>query len=291
MKFVQYRDIALFRQRVDDFLLREEVLNNIIIGITTRLMNGEQAGELFLGYVEDDASEVVATTMSTALRGSVLLSQISNTDAIAHLVSAYAKANKSLSSVEGSPEDSTQFAERWQEYSGQSFYTFMELGFYRLDSVIAPKNVSGYARPANNNDFNMLVDWLIQFSSDTGMNKNYSREIAENNIRRKLDYPILGGIRIWMDDNQPVSMAAATRETPNGGNISLVYTPDSFRGHGYASAITATVSQAILNTGKQFCFLTTDLANPTSNKIYKSIGYKHIGNQRRIDFEQSSGEA
>lgn len=291
MKFVQYSDIAIFRQRVDDFLLREEILHNIIIGITTRLMNGEQAGDLFLGYVEDAASKVVATTMSTALRGSVLLSQISDKDAIAYLVNAYAETRKSLSGVEGSPEDSLQFAKLWQEYSGQSFYTFMELGFYRLDSVIAPENVQGYARVANDNDSDMLVDWLIQFSNDTSMNKNYSRDNAENNIRRKLNHPILGGIRIWMDDNKPVSMAAATRETPNGGNISLVYTPDKFRGHGYASAITATVSQEILNMGKQFCFLTTDLANPISNKIYKSIGYTHIGNQRRIDFEQSSGEA
>lgn len=290
MQFVQYSDVGAFRERVETFLLSHEVMHNIIIGITSRLMNGEQSEDLFLGYVEDDTGEVIAATMSTALRGSILLSQIQNKDTIPLLVTAYSEAKNQIHSVEGLPKDSTYFAKLWQEHSGQSFYTLMELGFYRLDTVIMPLDISGQARLATQADFEILVAWLICFSNDTGLG-NLTQEQAENNIRRKLDNPILGGIRIWMDNDEPVSMAAATRETLNGGNISLVYTPDRFRGHGYASAVTASLSQEILNAGKQFCCLTTDMSNPTSNKIYKAIGYQHVGNQRRINFEQSSGEA
>jgi len=45
---------------------------------------------------------------------------------------------------------------------------------------------------------------------------------------------------------------------------------------GYGGAVTATVSAERLAAGRQFCFLYTDLANPTSNRIYLNIGYEPV---------------
>lgn len=285
MKLVRHSDAKAFREKVDDFLLRNEVMHNVIIGITSRLIHqGETYDEVFLAHVENDAGEIVATTMRTVPHG-VVLSEITDKTAILLLVDAYAEAYDSLPSVEGVENDSSQFAELWNQKYRQEYHTLLEMGQYRLDAVIPPQNVSGEARPANQGDFEMLVDWLIQFSADTGMDTDYSRGDAEKNITRKLEKPILGGIRIWVDEGQSVSMASATRESVNGGNVSLVYTPVEFRGRGYASAVTASVSQTILDAGKSFCTLTTDLSFPTSNKIYQAIGYKFIGNSRRIEFE------
>jgi hypothetical protein len=64
--------------------------------------------------------------------------------------------------------------------------------------------------------------------------------------------------------------------TPNGIRIGPVYTPPDRRRRGYGSAVTAAVSAAKLAAGRQFCFLYTDLANPTSNKIYMDIGYEPV---------------
>jgi len=55
-----------------------------------------------------------------------------------------------------------------------------------------------------------------------------------------------------------------------------VYTPPAYRRRGYASACGAALSQLILDAGRRFCFLYTDLANPTSNQIYQQIGYEHV---------------
>lgn len=46
--------------------------------------------------------------------------------------------------------------------------------------------------------------------------------------------------------------------------------------HHYASACVAALSQLILDEGKEFCTLFTDLANPTSNHIYQQIGYRPV---------------
>jgi predicted GNAT family acetyltransferase len=55
-----------------------------------------------------------------------------------------------------------------------------------------------------------------------------------------------------------------------------VYTPPQARGRGYASALVATTSQRLLATGRDYCFLFTNLANPTSNHIYQEVGYEPV---------------
>jgi predicted GNAT family acetyltransferase len=71
-------------------------------------------------------------------------------------------------------------------------------------------------------------------------------------------------------------MAEHRGETPSGVRISYVFTPQEFRGRGYASALVAQLSQKMLDSGKRFCFLYTDVANPTSNRIYHKIGYRPV---------------
>jgi predicted GNAT family acetyltransferase len=80
---------------------------------------------------------------------------------------------------------------------------------------------------------------------------------------------------LWVD-GQPCSMAAWSGTTPNSVRIGFVYTPPGQRGRGYASACTARVSQQALDAGYRFCFLFTDLSNPTSNAIYQAIGYEPV---------------
>ena len=80
---------------------------------------------------------------------------------------------------------------------------------------------------------------------------------------------------LW-DDRGPVSTAMWTRPTPNGVTINGVYAPGARRSRGYASACVAALSQRMLDEGREFCCLYTDLSNPTSNDIYLSIGYQPV---------------
>ena len=46
------------------------------------------------------------------------------------------------------------------------------------------------------------------------------------------------------------------------------------------------MTQRLLDGGLRFCFLFTDLANPTSNSIYQRIGYEPVSD---FDFWSFSG--
>jgi len=81
-----------------------------------------------------------------------------------------------------------------------------------------------------------------------------------------------------------VSQTQTARATPNGISVNAVYTPPHLRGRGYASNCVAAVSQSMLDRGRTLVFLFTDLANPTSNKIYQRVGYEHVCDFAHLDF-------
>src|SRR5262249_39695999 len=104
-----------------------------------------------------------------------------------------------------------------------------------------------------------------------------SREDAERDVDFRLNRDSnLGGLRLWWDGSKPVSFAGYGGLTPHGIRIGPVYTPPELRGRGYASACVAALSQEMLDRGRTFCSLFTDLSNPTSNHIYQAIGYEPV---------------
>jgi predicted GNAT family acetyltransferase len=65
--------------------------------------------------------------------------------------------------------------------------------------------------------------------------------------------------------------------------IGPVYTPPEHRNRGYASSVVAALSRRLFDEGAREVVLFTDLANPTSNKIYADVGYRRVA-----DWEQLS---
>ncbi|GAB2633404.1 GNAT family N-acetyltransferase [Kribbella swartbergensis] len=102
------------------------------------------------------------------------------------------------------------------------------------------------------------------------------REWAERHLRDETMW-------IWEADGQPVSMVGYHLPVFGVCRVGPVYTPPEHRRHGYAGALTSHVSAEILAQGNQAC-LYTDLANPTSNKIYHQAGYRPVADFVDLQF-------
>ena len=89
---------------------------------------------------------------------------------------------------------------------------------------------------------------------------------------------------LWEDTDVPVSASGYGGKTLNGIRIGPVYTPPQHRGRGYATSLVAAQSQWLLDSGYRFCFLYTDLANPTSNAVYQRIGYRQVAESAQDAF-------
>jgi uncharacterized protein len=184
----------------------------------------------------------------------------------------------------GLKDEVTAFTKYWQVLSGQTPHLRRAERSYRLDKVIPIHGVSGQYCPATTGDFETMVRWSMAFAAEAL--DSIPREDAETGVRRRLESdPKVRGMRFWVDERKPVSMAGYGELTPNGIRIGPVYTPPVYRKRGYASALTAALSQEMLDQGRKFVSLFTDLSNPTSNHIYQTIGYQPVCDVDEYHFE------
>jgi predicted GNAT family acetyltransferase len=185
--------------------------------------------------------------------------------------------------VVGTVPEIHEFAELWSKRSGVPGRVNMRQGVYALDQVELVPSVPGSPRAATQHDRDLALRWWIAFGDEVLHEGGPGRERADASLDHKLSDPA-SGILLWEDGGEPVSLAGWGGPTPNGIRIGPVYTPPELRGRGYATAVTAELSQRQLDGGRSFCFLYTDLANPTSNAIYERIGYRRVAEAAEVVF-------
>lgn len=148
---------------------------------------------------------------------------------------------------------------------------------YRLAGLLAPDPVpAGRARFAGPADLPLLLDWVTAFKQESGEGGTAS----EAALRDRLSY---GGMLLWEDAGDPVSLAGFFRPVGAVARIGPVYTPPERRGRGYAAGVTHAVSEAAYAAGAVEVLLFADLANPTSNGVYRRLGYAPV--EDRVEVE------
>ena len=275
MQLTRFDSIEAFWPLAEPFLCQYEAEHNLMLGIGGALREGlHSASEPYMALVtEGESIDLVA--LRTPPR-ELLISCGASQTAIDVLADDLLTADPALNGVTAASEVSLGFVQAWQAGKGVSARRHMAMRIYRLDGVMPPQRpASGRMRAARFEERALLIEWAVAFSAEAV--DVLTRDDAARLIERMMTGdPIRNGLRVWEDDGHVVSMAAYAGPTPHGIRVNLVYTPPELRGRGYASACVAALSQELLQSGKQFCFLFTDLANPTSNHIYQTIGYHPV---------------
>lgn len=287
MRLHRFEDINQFYPRVEPFLLAREAQHCLMLGLCTTLMKAniyEQPP--YLACVEDQG-EVVAVALRTPPHF-LILSEVKDSSPLSLVVKDAYDLYPDLQGITGPTESCRLFAEYWGRLTEQRFYRAQAMRLYRQDVVQSVKNVSGQPDIPGEADRETLTRWWMAFAAEALM-EEISPEVAERNVKIRLEGPAeLRGLRVWRDQGEVVSLVGYGGLTPNGIRIGPVYTPPELRGRGYASALTASVSQEMFDRGRKFCFLFTDLNNPTSNHIYQEIGYRPVMDADTYHFEGKS---
>lgn len=283
MEVVQLGDASAFLEEAGPLLLADEARHNLILGIAANACDGLYE-DVRLWLVRDGVRPVGAALQTPPYN--LILARPESSAALAALVEAV--ASEELAGVVGSMPEVEDFAELWSRHTGGRARTNMRQGVYALERVTPPPAVPGSARVARTDDRELALRWWIAFGDEVLHQGGPGRDRAEVMIGHRLSSPS-AGILFWEDGGEPVSVAGWGGPTPNGVRIGPVYTPAELRGNGYATALTAELSQRLLDGrlfdgGRRFCFLYTDLANPTSNAIYERIGYRRVAESAEIAF-------
>jgi predicted GNAT family acetyltransferase len=218
--------------------------------------------------VVEDAGEVVGAACWTRPH-KVVVSPM--TDEAARVVGRHvAGLGLPVPGVVGLPGPARAAADSVADETGATVSVRMHERLLVLGDYRAPEHrVDGSARLATDDDHALVVAWLDQFQLDAGLLRLNNEAVAWSNR---------GRLWLWEVDGTPVAMAghAPVVETPVArvGRVGPVYTPASWRGHGYGSAVTAVVTEHLLDQCDTV-MLYTDAANSTSNALYERLGYRH----------------
>ena len=188
----------------------------------------------------------------------------------------------SLQGVVGTLAACEAFARQWKGSTGRSHSLRAHLRQHALATVADVPAAPGAPRVAEEPDLPWLIDGQIAFIVEAGIPDSPER------IRTWLPKRIArGDYWIW-DDGTRAAFAGFNDAAPDFARIAPVYTLPDRRGRGYATALVAAISRELLARGKRRLFLTTDVANPTSNAIYARIGF--VAETDEYHFDLIDGE-
>ena len=183
-----------------------------------------------------------------------------------------------LQGVMGAAAGCEAFAPTWRELTGRASRLRVRMRQHALVAVNDVPVAPGAPRTADVADTEWLIEQQIAFIEEAGIPDppEHVRELVPPRVAR-------GDFRIW-EDGRPVAYAGYNDAAPEFARIAPVYTLPDCRGHGYATALVAALSRELLARGKRRLFLTTDVANPTSNAIYARIGFRAENDDCGFDF-------
>jgi uncharacterized protein len=276
----ELQDAAEFLRSAGPLLLPNEARENLIFGIAGSIVADPGRYPEVRFWLVTDGDEPAAAAMRTPPFNLVLARPRDDValEALADGIDA------ELPGVVGERRAAEEFARLWAARHGLASRVQRQQGVYALDTVQPVPQPAGAAREAAGDDRPLLLDWSHAFGEEVLEEDDPGRVEAVNMVDHRLGVED-GGFLLWEEGGAPVSAAGWGGPTPNGIRIGPVYTPPELRGRGYATALTAELSQRLLDQGRRFCFLFTDLANPTSNAIYERIGYVRIAESAMIAFD------
>ncbi|HTU88319.1 MAG TPA: GNAT family N-acetyltransferase [Solirubrobacteraceae bacterium] len=277
MRFVLTTDAEEFAARTER-LMSERIECNILATVLRRVLEGAFAATLFAyGVAADD--EVTFAALHTPPWPMLASPLAGDAD---ELMERWLGDDPDVERVTAVPATARAIAAAWARHTGGTARTTMREAMHLLDEVRdPPRPANGGLRLAGPDDRDLLVGWMEEFVREAGLiGASQSAAMVDSALGRD-------GLLVW-DDGLPVSMIGVNPAVAGVVRVGPVYTPPPQRRRGYAGSAVAAASRRALATGAERCMLFTDLANPTSNKIYAEVGYHRTGDWEEIALDRGS---
>lgn len=253
------QDIAEYAAAAETFLTADPVGNTVPLTVLVGMKAGMRVEGAYFGWWSP-GDEVLGAVFRTPPHPLALARM--PVEAIPALVEALGE--REIPEVVGPVDLTDAFTAAY----GAQVERVVSERLYRLGTLKIP-SVPGHGRLATASDFALLVAWCQDFHEEVELNPGDVVAYVERRLAGREFF-------LWEDDEAPVSLAAL--QPPAGGvcRVGPVYTPPSRRRRGYGAAVTAFASRTGLEERCEQVVLFTDLANPTSNAVYQSIGYEPL---------------
>lgn len=278
MEIVLHDDAGEFAAAAGPLLQADPLRHTLALSVLDGIHRGGEPSALLLTVHE--AGEVAGAVLRSPGRPA-LVSAVPPRLAPA-VDRALAEADPGTDRVSGPVAEAEAFAAARIARTRGRAEPARRMRLFALDTLEPPSGVRGRARRADVRDVPLLGAWRRAFGVEAEHDGQAEPAEAEELVARSLR--LGAGEMLWEVEGTPVAQATAKPVIAGASRIGPVYTPPGHRGHGYAAAVTAAASQAALDAGARRVVLFTDLANPTTNRLYPRIGYRPVHDAVELRF-------
>jgi predicted GNAT family acetyltransferase len=283
MRVRRFDDAESFREVATPYLVRDEARHNLVLGISSTLVQKPDLHPVFDLWVVSDGDDVAAVAVRTPPLN-LVLAQPATDAALDALVDRLLSEGQELPGVVAAIPELDAFVGAWTAARDVDPAIVFRHGIYELREVMPIPSAPGHARAVTPDDRDQVIAWTLAFADEV-LPEESDRERHVRMVESRLVATDDAGLWLWEDADGPVSLSGYGGSTPHGIRIGPVYTPPEHRGRGYATSLVAEQSHWLIGTGRSLCFLYTDLDNPTSNALYRRIGYRMIAEAKEVRFD------
>jgi len=281
-------DPKSFLLRAGGLLEADPVLGTVVATATARAVEQVEAGEpaprhprWWLTVADEVSGEPVGAVMRTAPFAPYPLYVLPLPDGAApQVAAALVDRGEEVSGLNGALPAVRHLATELARRTGGRAHVHEHTRLHVLRKLVEPAVApDGRARLALPSDAELTLAWFRAFHVDAAAQAGRLQPERAGEEFDQADIAVRiaeGRIWLWEDGlGTPVSLVGFNAPSFGVARVGPVYTPGAMRGRGYGTVLTAHVSRLLRDSGARVC-LFTDLANPTSNKIYAAIGYQPV---------------
>jgi GNAT superfamily N-acetyltransferase len=294
-------DPAAFLAAAEEHLAADPVVTTVVSTVTHRALEEVRRGApapphpRWWAVVRDGAGEVAGVAMRTAPFAPypLFVLPMRNEAALA-LARTLHDRGEPVDGVNGALPAARVVAEETARLTGRVASVHEHTRLHELGELLPPAPVPGELRAATGSgpDLALALAWFRAFEADAAEQAGRSAMegaagyVDEAGMRERIS---AGRVWFWLDEaGEPVHLTGFNPPSFGVARVGPVYTPRQHRGRGYASAAVAEVSRRLLASGARVC-LFTDQANPTSNKIYRALGYHPVADMVNLVVTPTGG--
>jgi predicted GNAT family acetyltransferase len=272
-------------------LAAEPVLGSVIASVSQRIERELAEGrdswaeadaefQRWWLVVRDPSGRAVSAAMRTApFRPHPTFALPMSDGASRALATALHERGELLGGANGALPGSEVLARAAAELAGGEMVTEKATRLWECTSVRVPPAPEGRMRQATEADAELVLAWFTAFheEADEQAGREPDPHSGEHNTLDSVLVRIREGVEwLWeLPDGEVVHLSGAGLPSYGVSRIGPVYTPKEHRGRGIASYVVGELTRRGLEAGHRMC-LFTDQANPTSNKIYASLGFEPV---------------
>ncbi|SEB45342.1 Predicted acetyltransferase, GNAT family [Nocardioides exalbidus] len=280
-----------FLDQAGEVLAAEPVLGSVIASVSERTAREIADGidswadvdapfERWWVVVRDGAGTPVSAAMRTApFRPYPSFSMPMPEAAARLLATAVHERGEHLGGANGALPGAEVLARTTAELGGGELVTDKATRLWECTTAVVPPAPEGRLRLATEDDAELVLAWFTSFheEADEQAGREPDPGSGEHNTLDSVLVRIREGVEwLWeLPDGTVAHLTGSGLPSFGVGRIGPVFTPREHRGRGIASYVVGELTRRGLEAGHRMC-LFTDIANPTSNKIYAGLGYEPV---------------